>query len=399
MLIALGVSGGIAAYKACEIVRGLDKSGAEVQVILTESATNFITPLTLQTLSRRKVFIGAFDLDEEQTVRHIELTRRVAALVVAPATANVLAKFARGIADDFLSTYYISVTAPVVVAPAMNTRMWLHPATQENVATLKRRGVQVVDPESGWLAEGETGWGRLAAPELIVSAALRAARRTRELAGKKVVVTAGPTREPLDPVRYISNRSSGKMGYALAEAAARRGAEVCLIAGPVERPVPFGVQHIGVETADQMRREVLRERRGAEAVFMAAAVADYRTEPAVAKIKRGATNLALELEPAPDLLQEMGRDREERLLIGFAAETEALVENARAKLMRKNLDFIVANDVSRSDIGFESDDNEVVILGRSGEQWDVDRASKSQVADSILDRVLGPDGPSEDPTP
>ncbi len=399
MLIALGVSGGIAAYKACEIVRGLDKSGAEVQVILTESATNFITPLTLQTLSRRKVFIGAFDLDEEQTVRHIELTRRVAALVVAPATANVLAKFARGIADDFLSTYYISVTAPVVVAPAMNTRMWLHPATQENVATLKRRGVQVVDPESGWLAEGETGWGRLAAPELIVSAALRAARRTRELAGKKVVVTAGPTHEPLDPVRYISNRSSGKMGYALAEAAARRGAEVCLIAGPVERPVPFGVQHIGVETADQMRREVLRERRGAEAVFMAAAVADYRTEPAVAKIKRGATNLALELEPAPDLLQEMGRDREERLLIGFAAETEALVENARAKLMRKNLDFIVANDVSRSDIGFESDDNEVVILGRSGEQWDVDRASKLQVADSILDRVLGPDGPSEDPTP
>lgn len=399
MLIALGVSGGIAAYKACEIVRGLDKSGAEVQVILTESATNFITPLTLQTLSRRKVFIGAFDLDEEQTVRHIELTRRVAALVVAPATANVLAKFARGIADDFLSTYYISVTAPVVVAPAMNTRMWLHPATQENVATLKRRGVQVVDPESGWLAEGETGWGRLAAPELIVSAALRAARRTRELAGKKVVVTAGPTREPLDPVRYISNRSSGKMGYALAEAAARRGAEVCLIAGPVERPVPFGVQHIGIETADQMRREVLRERRGAEAVFMAAAVADYRTEPAVAKIKRGATNLALELEPAPDLLQEMGRDREERLLIGFAAETEALVENARAKLMRKNLDFIVANDVSRSDIGFESDDNEVVILGRSGERWDVDRASKLQVADSILDRVLGPDGPSEDPTP
>ena len=399
MLIALGVSGGIAAYKACEIVRGLDKSGAEVQVILTESATNFITPLTLQTLSRRKVFIGAFDLDEEQTVRHIELTRRVAALVVAPATANVLAKFARGIADDFLSTYYISVTAPVVVAPAMNTRMWLHPATQENVATLRRRGVQVVDPESGWLAEGETGWGRLAAPELIVSAALRAARRTRELAGKKVVVTAGPTREPLDPVRYISNRSSGKMGYALAEAAARRGAEVCLIAGPVERPVPFGVQHIGVETADQMRREVLRERRGAEAVFMAAAVADYRTEPAAAKIKRGATNLALELEPAPDLLQEMGRDREERLLIGFAAETEALVENARAKLMRKNLDFIVANDVSRSDIGFESDDNEVVILGRSGEQWDVDRASKLQVADSILDRVLGPDGPSEDSTP
>ena len=248
MLIALGVSGGIAAYKACEIVRGLDKSGAEVQVILTESATNFITPLTLQTLSRRKVFIGAFDLDEEQTVRHIELTRRVAALVVAPATANVLAKFARGIADDFLSTYYISVTAPVVVAPAMNTRMWLHPATQENVATLKRRGVQVVDPESGWLAEGETGWGRLAAPELIVAAALGAARRTRQLAGKKVVVTAGPTHEPLDPVRYISNRSSGKMGFALAEAAARRGAEVCLIAGPVERPVPFGVQHIGVSS-------------------------------------------------------------------------------------------------------------------------------------------------------
>jgi phosphopantothenoylcysteine decarboxylase/phosphopantothenate--cysteine ligase len=230
--IALGVCGGIAAYKACEIVRGLTEAGAAVQVLMTRNAERFITPLTLQALSGRKVWTDAWDLSDDETIKHIELTRDLAALVVAPATANALAKFAHGVADDLLSTFYLAVTAPVVVAPAMNTRMWLHPATQEALAALKGRGVAIVDPESGWLAERETGVGRLAAPATIVDATLSAARRSTSLAGKKVVLTAGPTREPIDPVRYLSNGSSGKMGYALAAAAARRGAEVVLVSGP-----------------------------------------------------------------------------------------------------------------------------------------------------------------------
>jgi len=389
MLIALGVSGGIAAYKACEIVRGLDKAGADVQVILTHNATRFITPLTLQTLSRRTVMLEPFALDEERTVRHIELTRETAAFVVAPATANVLAKFAAGIADDLLSTFYLSVTAPVVLAPAMNTRMWLHPTTQYNVRLLRARGHEIVEPESGWLAEGESGWGRLAAPERIVAAALAAARRGSSLAGRRVVVTAGPTREPLDPVRYLTNRSSGKMGYALAAAAARRGAEVVLISGPVELPPPYGVHRVGVESAAEMREAVLHWREGAEAVFMVAAVADYVPQAAPSKLKKSGGPLTLALEEGPDILAELGRDRRERVLVGFAAETEDLLQNARAKLERKNTDFLVANDVSRADVGFESDDNEVTILARDGRIWPVERASKAEVAEQILDRVLG----------
>ncbi len=389
MRIALGVAGGIAAYKAAEIVRGLDQAGAEVQVILTTHATAFVTPLTLQTLSRRKVLVHGHDLESERTIRHIDLTHWIDALLVAPATANVLAKLARGVADDLLSTFYTAVTVPVVLAPAMNTRMWLHPATQDNVRVLRSRGVRILDPEAGWLAEGEEGVGRMCDPARIVHAALDAARRSRQLEGRTVVVTAGPTREAIDPVRYVTNRSSGKMGYAVAAAAARRGARVVLISGPVDVPPPYGVERIQVETSVEMRRAVLERRDGAEAVFMVAAVADYVPVAAQTKIKKTGAELVLRLAEGPDILAELGSDRRERVLVGFAAETNDLVVHARAKLERKGVDFIVANDVSRRDVGFESDDNEVTILGRGGEMWQLGRASKAEIADSILDRVLG----------
>jgi len=388
VLVALGVSGGIAAYKACEIVRGLDRAGVEVQVLLTPNASQFITPLTLQTLSRRKVLVESFDLADEQTIRHIELTRRISALVVAPATANVLAKFSRGIADDLLSTFHVSVTAPVIVAPAMNTRMLLHPATQENLRILRSRAVHVVEPEHGWLAEGEVGPGRMASPERIVSETLTILHRSRELAGQRIVVTAGPTRERIDPVRYLSNRSSGKMGYAIAAACARRGAAVQLISGPVDLAPPFGVERQSVVTADEMRTEVLRVRSGAAAVFMAAAVSDYVPHAAPSKMKKRGGPVTLTLEEGPDILAELGSRREEKLLIGFAAETESLLENARGKLERKNLDYIVANDVSGSGVGIDADDNAVTILGRDGSVENVPRASKAEIAEAILDRVF-----------
>jgi phosphopantothenoylcysteine decarboxylase/phosphopantothenate--cysteine ligase len=389
VLIALGVSGGIAAYKACEIVRGLDRAGAGVQVILTRNATQFVTPLTLRTLSRRRVLLEAFDPQVEETIQHIDLTRRVDALVVAPATANVLAKFAQGIADDLLSTFFISVTAPVVVAPAMNTRMWLHPSTQDNLALLRARGVSVVEPEHGWLAEQESGQGRLADPRRIVDAALAAARRSRRLEGKRVVVTAGPTRERIDPVRFVSNRSSGKMGFAVAAACARRGAEVVLIAGPVRLATPYGVRRIDVTTSEEMRRAVLAERDGAEAVFMVAAVSDYVPRAAEQKLKRDGASLTLTLDEGPDILAELGTDRRERLLVGFAAETESLLANARGKLERKNLDYIVANDVAGAGTGIDADENAVTLIERGGDATEIPRASKAEIAEAIVDRVLG----------
>jgi len=392
LLVALGVGGGIAAYKACEIVRGLDRAGVEVQVLMTRSATQFITPLTLQTLSRHKVLVDQFDLDDDHTVWHIELTRRIAAFVVAPATANLLAKFSRGIADDLVSTFQTSVAAPMLVAPAMNTRMLLHPATQENLERLRSRGVRVIDPDSGWLAEQEIGPGRMAEPERIVQEVLDAARRSRQLEGRSVVVTAGPTRERVDPVRYMTNRSSGKMGYALAAAAARRGARVTLISGPVRLAPPFGVECVRVETSAQMREAVLKARQGATAVFMAAAVSDFVPQIASSKIKRSGGPLTLTLDEGPDILAEMGRDRGEELLVGFAAETDELERHAQEKLERKNVDFIVANDVSRTDVGLDADDNQVTILGRNGERWEVPKASKAQVAEAILDRVLASSG-------
>jgi phosphopantothenoylcysteine decarboxylase/phosphopantothenate--cysteine ligase len=389
MFIALGIGGGIAAYKACEVVRGLDRAGVEVQVILTRNATQFVTPLTLQTLSRRRVLLDPFELSSVETIQHIELTRRIDALVVAPATANLLAKFARGIADDLLSTFYTAVTRPVVVAPAMNTRMWLHQATQDNLALLRARGVATVGPEEGWLAEGESGWGRMAEPAEIVAATLSAARRSSQLQGKVVVVSAGPTHERLDPVRYLGNRSSGKMGYALAAAACRRGARVVLVSGPVNLAPPFGAEVVRVESAAQMRDAVLAAAREADLVLMAAAVADYVPVPSPVKIKKAGGPLTLTLEPGDDILLQLGRDKGKALVVGFAAETGDVLAGAREKLERKNLDFIVANDVSRPDGGMESDYNAVTILARRGGQLEVPRALKGEVAERILDHVLG----------
>lgn len=390
MLVALGVSGGIAAYKAAEIVRGLTKAGAEVQVLMTENAGRFVTALTLQTLSGRKVFADAWEAEGDVVVRHIDLARRIDALVVAPATANVIAKFAHGVADDLLSTFYVSVVKPVVIAPAMNTRMWLHPATRENLRRLASRGVAVVEPESGWLAEREEGPGRLAEPETIVAAALDAVRRSASLSGKTVVVTAGPTREAIDPVRFLSNRSSGKMGFALAAAAARRGARVVLVHGPVDLAVPYGVEAVPVVTSEEMRRAVLAAREGAYAVFMAAAVADYVPVRSPAKIKKSGAAMTLTLEEGPDILSELGRSRGGEILVGFAAETDDLLENARKKLEAKNADFIVANDVSGEGVGLDADRNSVTVLGRDGSRTEVPEASKGEIAEAILDRVLAP---------
>lgn len=389
MRIALGVSGGIAAYKACDIVRRLTDAGASVQVLMTENALRFITPLTLQALSGRKVWTDPWDLADDETIKHIELSRGLDALVVAPATANVIAKFAAGIADDLLSSFYLAVTAPVVVAPAMNTRMWLHPATQSGIVALRSRGVTVIDPESGWLAERETGVGRLAEPSAIAAATLRLARRGRSLEGKKIVVAAGPTREPIDPVRYLSNGSSGKMGYAIAQAAARRGAEVAIVSGPVDLAPPFGARVARVATAAQMRDAVMAERPGAHAIFMVAAVSDYAPAASPRKIVKTGGPLTLTLEEGPDILAELGRTKGGEILVGFAAESDDLIANATKKLHAKNADYIVANDILAPGLGIDADRNAVTILGRDGSSVALPEAAKSELADAILDRILG----------
>ncbi len=393
MRIALGVCGGIAAYKACELVRRLTDAGASVQVLMTRNAERFITPLTLQTLSGNTVVGDSWELASDHTIQHLDLARDLDAFVVAPATANILAKFAQGFADDFLSTFYLAVTAPVLVAPAMNTRMWLHPATQDAIRTLRSRGVTVLDPESGWLAERENGLGRLATPETIVSAVLRAARRGASLKGKKVVVAAGPTREPIDPVRYLTNGSSGKMGYAIAAAAARRGALVTIVSGPVDLPPPFGTRVALVETARQMREAIVAERAGAHAVFMVAAVSDYAPEASPQKLKKTGGPLTLVLPEGPDILAELGRTKGPEILVGFAAETDDLIANATKKLTSKNADFIVANDIAATGLGIGSDRNAVTILGKDGSSVTIPEGSKTEIAEAILDRIFGPDVP------
>src|SRR3954470_9744146 len=362
MKVALGVSGGIAAYKAAEIVRLLQDRGIRVQVIMTRSAQEFIRPLTFAALSGEKVITDMFSGGDEQpnidsAVEHIAVAQSIDALVVAPATADVLGKFAQGLATDFLTTLYLATTAPVVVAPAMNVNMWNHEATQANIATLKRRGVRVVEPDSGYLACGMPGPGRLAANESIVAAVMEALGASQELAGETVLITAGPTRERIDPVRYIGNRSSGKMGYAIAEAALRRGARVILISGPTNHKPPSAAEVMNVQTAQQMRDAVLARAPEANIIIKAAAVADYRPKQAAdQKIKRQAgASLDIQLEGTTDILAELGKRKSgKQILIGFAAETENVLENARKKLLAKSLDAIVGNDVSQPGIGFDS---------------------------------------------
>jgi phosphopantothenoylcysteine decarboxylase / phosphopantothenate---cysteine ligase len=391
MKVALGVTGGIAAYKAAELVRLLQDHGIRVQVVMTRAAQEFVRPLTFAALSGEKVITDLFAAGAEEpnidsAVEHIAVAQAIDALVVAPATADVIAKFAHGEANDFLTTLFLATTAPVVIAPAMNVNMWDNAATQANIQTLKARGFTVVEPDSGYLACGMVGAGRLAANETIVLAVLKALKAEQDLAGETVLVTAGPTREPIDPVRYIGNRSSGKMGYALAEAALRRGAKVILISGPTALKPPSSAEAIQVQTAQQMREAVMAHFDRATIVIKAAAVADFTVRAADEKIKRKGP-MTLELEPTTDILAEVGTKKAGRIVIGFAAETNDALANARKKLESKSLDAIVLNDVSKPGIGFDSERNAVTILTHTGAET-VPETSKWEVAHRVLDAVV-----------
>jgi phosphopantothenoylcysteine decarboxylase / phosphopantothenate---cysteine ligase len=395
MKIALGVSGGVAAYKAAELVRRLQQEKLDVQVVMTRAAQEFITPLTFAALTGKKVITGMFDAGDsspanvESAIEHIAVAQRIDLLVVAPATADLLAKFTHGIADDFLTTLYLATKAPVVVAPAMNVNMWEHPATQSNLAALRARGVHVVDPDEGYLACGMTGTGRLAATEAIAQKVCEVLGLRHDLAGQTILVTAGPTCEDLDPVRFLTNRSSGKMGYAVAEAAGRRGARVVLVSGPTDLQIPDGVDWIPVRTTEEMRSAVIERAPEANIVVMAAAVADYRPANAkTQKLKRLGSGLTLELEPTLDILAELGRANNHSMLVGFAAETDNMAENARAKLQRKNADMIVANDVTQEGAGFDTDTNIVTLFLRGGREIPLPKLTKVDVANRILDQVL-----------
>ena len=392
MKVALGVSGGIAAYKAAEIVRLLQDREIRVQVIMTQAAQEFVRPLTFAALSGEKVITGIFEAGSvepniDSAVEHIAVAQAIDALVVVPATSDILAKFAQGIASDFLTTLYLATTAPVVVCPAMNTNMWNHPATQANLEILRKRGVQIVEPDSGYLACGMVGPGRLAANEAIVAAVLQALGATQDLAGETILITAGPTREKIDPVRYLTNRSSGRMGYALAEAARRRGARVQLVSGPTNIIPPDAAQFTRVETADEMREAVLKLFSQVTIVIMTAAVSDYRPKAAAnQKLKRSGPML-LELEPTRDILGELANKKTHQLVIGFAAETQDVLENARKKLARKSLDAIVVNDVSHEGVGFDSDRNAVTIITPE-EVVEIPETTKWDVAQRVLDQVV-----------
>jgi phosphopantothenoylcysteine decarboxylase/phosphopantothenate--cysteine ligase len=386
--IILGVTGGIAAYKAAELVRELVRSGAEVFVVMTRSAQAFITPLTFQTLSGNKVTTELFSLIEESEIGHIALADRAELLVIAPATANIIGKIAAGIADDMLTTIVMATKAPVLLAPAMNVHMWENPICQENIQKLRGRGFHFIDPEAGELACGYEGKGRLAEIPGIVEE-IRFILSPKDLSGETLLVTAGPTEEPIDPVRFLSNRSSGKMGFAVARAARLRGARVILVSGPSALPAPSGLKFIPVRTAAEMREAVLESLPGLSVLVMAAAVSDYRpkaTSPK--KIKKSQPELTLPLELNPDILREAGQRKEKRLFIGFAAETESLLANARKKLAEKNLDLIVANDVSLPGAGFAVDTNIVKLIDRSGKIEELPLMGKEDLADRLLDRVL-----------
>jgi phosphopantothenoylcysteine decarboxylase/phosphopantothenate--cysteine ligase len=392
--ITLGVTGGVAAYKAAELVRRLQQDSFAIQVVMTRGAREFITPLTFAALSGQKVITDLFavsggDANLESAIEHIAVAQRTDLLLVAPATADILAKFARGIADDFLTTLYLASTAPVVVAPAMNVNMWKHAATQENIEMLRARGVKIVDPDEGYLACGMTGAGRLASQEQIVAAVRETLHFKRDLEGLTVLITAGPTCEDLDPVRFLTNRSSGKMGYAVAEAAARRGARVILVSGPTSLDAPAGVHRIDVRTADEMHRAVAEKFPECSIAIFAAAVADYRpVAKSEQKIKRDKEPVTLSLQPTTDILASMAKNKGDRLIVGFAAETQGVAENARKKLVAKNADMIVANDVTAEGAGFDHDTNIVTLFARDGRDLPLPRMSKSEVAQRILDEVL-----------
>ncbi|PYM39640.1 MAG: bifunctional phosphopantothenoylcysteine decarboxylase/phosphopantothenate--cysteine ligase CoaBC [Candidatus Rokuibacteriota bacterium] len=387
--LILGVTGSIAAYKAAYLLRELTRLGAEVTVCLTEHARQFVGPLTFRTLSGRPVLSDLFDPRGEEAVEHVALAERAHAIVVAPATAHVLAKAAHGLADDFLSTLLLAARGPLLFAPAMDGGMWEHPAVRANVDTLRARGVIVLEPDAGALASGLAGKGRLPEVEHIVEAVRRLLAPVADLAGEHLLISAGPTREPIDPVRYVSNRSSGKMGYAIATAALRRGAAVVLVSGPTAISPPPGAVFVPVQSAEDMREAILQHLGEATIVIKAAAVADYRpAHPSPAKIRSGQERLSIDLSPNPDILKEVAARRGSAFVVGFAAETGDVAAHAVAKLRDKGIDLLVANDVSREGIGFDADDNEVLLVDRWGGTEPLARRPKSMIADAILDRVL-----------
>lgn len=387
--ILLGVTGGIAAYKAVEVVSRLVKLGATVNVIMTRNATMLVQPLTFRYISRNPVAVDTFDEPESWEPQHISLADTADLFVIAPATANIIGKLTHGIADDMLSTTALAVQCPVLIAPAMNCRMYDNPILQENISILQKRGFEFIEPEYGLLACGYEGKGRLADPEKIVERIQQILNVPRDLEGRTVLVTAGPTREALDPVRFISNRSSGKMGYAIAEAASRRGADVTLISGPTTLTPPENVKLVNVESAIQMRDEVISCASQSQIIIMSAAVSDYRPKDfSTQKIKRGENIITIVLEENPDILAELGRDkRDGQILVGFSMETENLIENSRKKLEKKNADFIVANDVSKEGAGFGTDTNMVTLISSSGQIKELPLMSKYDVANAILDEI------------
>ncbi|HLH32379.1 MAG TPA: bifunctional phosphopantothenoylcysteine decarboxylase/phosphopantothenate--cysteine ligase CoaBC [Terriglobia bacterium] len=391
MRIALGVSGGIACYKGAEIVRRMQDRGVDVTVLMTKGATQFVTPLTFRALSGNKVYVDLFEGphsggDFEGAFDHILVAQSIDLFLIAPATADCIARLAAGIADDFLTTFHLAVTAPVVVAPAMNTRMWQHASVQSNMQTLRSRGVHIIDPEVGQMACRTYGPGRLAPVEDIVEYVMNILNRSRDLEGRKIVVTAGPTVEDIDPVRFISNRSSGKMGYAIAQAARNRGANVVLVSGPTDLEFPETVR---VRTTEEMHRAVVENSRDADVVIKAAAPLDFRPKSvAPQKIKKKSADMTIELEPTTDILKELGSRKNGTILVGFAAETENHVANGLEKLKAKNLDLIVINPVSGPDSAFDSDMNHATMIDASGHTEEVPPVSKHVLADKILDRVV-----------
>jgi len=401
MKVLLGVTGCIGAYKAAEVLRGLQKASAQVRVVMTKHATEFVSAATFEALSGAPVIVGMFEQNggraDHSTIEHIAAAREADLLLIAPATANILAKFAHGIADDFLSTLYLSNTNPVLIAPAMNVEMWNHPATQANLVTLRERGVRFVEPGIGYQACGEVGVGRLAEPEEIVASALHLLKpQLKDVAGQHVVITAGPTVEDLDPVRFITNRSSGKMGYAMAEAARDRGAQVTLITGPTKLQPPASIETIQVRSTREMFNAVMSRLKDATVFVGCAAVADFRpAKLAEHKIKKqGRANITIELEPTEDIIASVSQsaaadpNRKLRVVAGFAAESQTLLDYAEKKLREKNLDLIVANDIKRTDAGFDVETNTATILARDGARVELPMQSKRQMADRVLDEIL-----------
>lgn len=386
--IALGICSSISIYKACEIIRSFQKDNYEVRVIMTANATRLISSRLFSALTGRRVVVDLFEDDIPNEIAHVELAREVSLLLVAPATANMIGKFASGIADDFLSTFYLAVKCPILIAPAMNEAMYLHKQTQFNIKKLKERGIRFVEPEKGYLACKDEGWGRLAPVEKIMKTSFGLLKKGRSFAGKTFLITAGPTREFADAVRFISNPSSGKMGYELAEEALRRGADVILVSGPTHIIPPPGVHVKWVQTADEMEREVGRYFPKTDVLIMAAAVSDYKFSVVSSqKIKKQKKSQTVHLVPTTDILQSIGKKKGKRILVGFAAESEKIQENALKKAIQKNLDMIVANDITKKGTGFGSDYNQVTLIFPDGESIRSSKKTKTEISEMIMDEI------------